>query len=355
MGRVLLYLVCRVFGDTIGRDVTEIASHFLFGADLKINLEKTMRILISGGIGFIGSSLALALSKLKNHVIIIDRRDNNKGEKIYEKNNYISFYRGDIRDRYFISSILEKESIDGIIHLAAISRVIDAEKNPTDCLSINVEGYKSIIEKASLVSYKKPWIIFGSSREVYGSQTLLPVTENVEKKYVNIYGKSKLQGEKLTKEYFNNNNVSALILRFSNVYGNKFDILDRVIPKFIISTFLEKPLVIEGGGQVIDFTHIDDTVATIIKSIEYISGNDKIFDDFHILPGKGKSLYELIEIIESVLGKKATIKVNNKRNYDVEKFIGDPSKRIKILNKSKFLSLEEGIRKSIPNYLGDLK
>ena len=116
-----------------------------------------------------------------------------------------------------------------------------------------------------------------------------------------------------------------------------------------------KELTIEGGDQVIDFTHIDDTVDTIIKAIDYLNNNEFIIDDFHILPGIGWSLYQAIGYIEKCLDKKAIINVNEKRNYDVEKFIGDPTKIKSILKSRKFLSLEEGLKLAIPRYLKAMK
>jgi nucleoside-diphosphate-sugar epimerase len=194
-------------------------------------------------------------------------------------------------------------------------------------------------------------LIFASSREVYGEPIELPVKETFEKNYVNVYGKSKLEGENLFTNYAKKNNNNCLVLRFANVYGNEFDIFDRVIPRFIKAIAFEEQLLIEGGGQIIDFTHIDDTVNTIYKAIEFIKDKQNVIDDFHILPGIGWSLHDLIKYIENILGKDAKVKINTKRNYDVEKFIGDPTKIKNILKSDNFMSLEEGLKKSIPNYL----
>ena len=310
-----------------------------------------MKILITGGIGFIGSSLAIELCKYGYRIVLFDIRDNNKGEKIYEKHINISFIKGDINDSQKLTKIFKENTIDGIIHLAAISRVIDAEENPEQCIKTNIIGFETIIKSIQDIKHKKPWLIFGSSREVYGEPEFFPVNENFEKKYVNIYGKSKVKGEKITSNYALENNVSTLILRFSNVYGNKYDLLDRVVPKFITSIANENKITIEGGKQIIDFTHIDDTVHAIVQSIDYIKRNERVIDDFHILPGVGWSLQDLIKIIENKLNKKAKLKISSKRTYDVEKFIGDSSKMKAKLKTRNFLSLKEGIEKSIPKYL----
>jgi nucleoside-diphosphate-sugar epimerase len=307
-------------------------------------------ILITGGIGFIGTSLALNLISHKYRIILFDIRDNNKGEKIYVNNENIDFIQGDTNDTKLLESIFKANIIDGVVHLAAVSRVVIAERNPTECLRINVGGTKSLLAAIDNLS-TKPWLIFGSSREVYGEPKELPVKESFDKNFVNIYGNTKIQGENLCVNFAKKNHNSCVVLRFANVYGNQYDLFDRVIPRFINAIVNSEPLIIEGGNQLIDFTHISDTVNTIIKAIKHIENNKLIIDDFHILPGIGWSLYEAITYIEEIVGKKAITKVNPKRNYDVEKFIGDDSKIKKVLKSRKFLSLKEGLQISVPTYI----
>jgi nucleoside-diphosphate-sugar epimerase len=311
-------------------------------------------ILITGGIGFIGSTLSIELSKKGVKTLLVDIEDNNKGTKIYENDPNITFVKSDVNDREKLKTIFAKYDFDGIIHLGAVSRVVVAEKNPDECVRTNIDGTKILTEEIR-ESKIKPWLIFGSSREVYGEPETIPVKEDFPKSFVNIYGKSKIYGEKLFEELGKELNTNTIILRFSNVYGNEFDILDRVLPKFINQIANEKELFIEGGEQIIDFTHIDDTVHGILKAIEYIQVDKNVSEDFHILPGIGWTLYQAIEYIEKHLGKKAKAVVNPKRNYDVEKFIGDRTKIENILGVRDFLNLEDGLKLAIPKYLEVLK
>jgi nucleoside-diphosphate-sugar epimerase len=316
----------------------------------------TKHILITGGMGFIGSTLALALQKKNYHLTLFDLCDNNKNNKFYSQFDNIEFVQGDTNNTEQLIKLLHTKNFDGVIHLAAVSRVVIAQNNPNECIRTNVYGSQSLLNALNTVNYeKKPWLIFGSSREVYGEPRTLPVKESFEKKFVNIYGDSKIQGEKMFIDFAKTHKVSCIILRFSNVYGNQFDLLDRVIPRFIKAIAYNNELTIEGGGQTIDFTHIDDTVDTIIKAIEHIEHNDLVLDDFHVLPGIGWSLHEAVEYIEKILGKKAKKKTNPKRTYDVEKFIGDPNKLKDVLNNRRFLSLEEGLKIAIPKYLEVMK
>lgn len=293
--------------------------------------------------------MAHVLSNLKYEIVIYDINNSNENFKKFE---HIERVQGDTNDKAKLLEICQRHNFDGVVHLAAISRVVVAQNNQEECIRTNVHGTRTLLEvlgHSSMV--KQPWLIFGSSREVYGEPHTLPVLENFDKKHVNIYGDSKIQGENMFTDFANRHNSSAIILRFANVYGNQFDLIDRVIPRFIKAINSEEHLTIEGGDQVIDFTHIDDTVDTIIKAIKHIEASEQLIDDFHILPGIGWSLYDAISHIEKHLGKKANIKVNEKRNFDVEKFVGDPSKIKTILNSRDFIGLDEGLKLAIPKYL----
>ena len=311
------------------------------------------KIFVTGGIGFIGLTLAKELKKLNYDIVIFDIRDNNKNDKSYLKDKNISFIQGDTNNTELLTKIFNENIFDGIIHFAAVSRVVVAQNNPDECIRTNINGTKSLLKalENSNTQKNQPWLIFGSSREVYGEPKELPVKESFEKKYVNIYGDSKIQGENLFTSFAKEHKSNCLILRFANVYGNQYDLFDRVIPRFIKAIASNEELTIEGGGQIIDFTHIDDTVDTIVKAINYLESHNNIIDDFHILPGIGWSLHQLIEYIENILDKKAIIKINQKRNFDVEKFVGDPTKIKTILKSRDFLPLEEALKLAIPKYL----
>jgi len=306
--------------------------------------------------GFIGISLAKELAKLDYRIILFDIRDSNKNYKPYLEYKNISFIQGDTNNTKLLMKIFNENIIDGIIHLGAVSRVVVAQNNPDECIRTNINGTQSLLRALeNSLNKSKPWLIFGSSREVYGEPKELPVEESFEKKFVNIYGDSKIQGENLFASFAKENGNNCLILRFANVYGNQYDLFDRVIPRFIKAIASNEKLTIEGGGQIIDFTHIDDTVDTIIKAINYLENGNNIMDNFHILPGVGWSLFQLIKYIETYLDKKAVVKINRKRDYDVEKFIGNPKKIRTLLKSRDFLSLEDGLKLSITKYLEAIK
>ncbi|HIZ90186.1 MAG: NAD(P)-dependent oxidoreductase [Mucispirillum sp.] len=309
-----------------------------------------MKILITGGIGFIGSSLVYNIYK-EHDITIFDIRDNNKGFKIYDILP-VKFIQGDINNIDLLYNILN-EGFDCIIHLCAVSRVVVAEQNPDECIRVNINGTDSLLKAIQVSKSSKAVLIFGSSREVYGNPTYLPVTEDFEYNPVNIYGKSKVYGEKAFIEYSYKHGNPCGILRFSNVYGNEYDLYGRVIPRFIINIYKDEPVYIEGGNQLIDFTYIDDVIWGINACIEYLTANN-VIDIFHILPGVKNTLYDVISAIENTLNKKAKVFVNPKREYDVEKFIGNPEKILKYFGDHKFYTIQEGIPLAIPKYIKNL-
>jgi len=308
-----------------------------------------VNILITGGAGFIGRTLQEKLCGPGNRITILDKK-----EPFSIKSGLAAYIQSDICHQEKTLSIFESCQFDGVIHLAAVSRVVEAENNPRECERVNIGGVYSLLNSIER-SGQKPWLIFGSSREVYGEAINLPVKENAQKMAVNIYGETKIKGETLFLEFSKKYNLNCAITRFSNVYGNRYDIFDRVIPRFIRAIVSERTLTIEGGEQLIDFTHIDDNVNGIVKIINYLDKQDNVHEDFHLCPGIGWSLYDVIKFIEKATGKKAKTKINLKRNYDVVKFVGDTRKIKKTLGLKDFISLESGINQCINEYCLDLQ
>ena len=243
----------------------------------------------------------------------------------------------DIRGVDSMKEYFESNSFDGIIHLAAVSRVAVAEENKLECVETNLLGTKNIINSA--VNNPDTWIIYASSREIYGEPSTLPVKETDLPNPLNIYGESKLKAEEYIRRFVK----KYVIFRFSNVYGNEFDLDSRVIPNFVKKAMNDEPLIIEGGDQIIDFTYIDDTVNSILRAIGLLEQGNITNDTIHLSPGKGNTLKTLITHIELLLEKSVNVIIKDKRDYDVVKFIGDPTHRINILGNVKFKSLYEGL------------
>jgi len=309
-------------------------------------------VLITGGAGFIGSSLTDHLLEKRYEVTVLDnRKDPKNTPEALEK---IDYYAGDIRNRALLREIFREQEIDGIVHLAAVSRVITAEESPQLCIDTNLNGTEAILDTMKEIGCR-PWIIYGSSREVYGEPSRLPVKESDPKDPINTYGCSKLGSERLVEDHSRNIGLKACTLRFSNVYGNEKDIHDRVIPRFIIAGLTDEKMEIHGGRQMFDFTHIDDTVKGIDRCIDHleerIDENDgHYYNDFHVLIGKGVTLQDLARIISRNLNKDLLIEYTDPRTYDVERFVGDPTKSREVLGFQANIGIEEGIESTIERF-----
>ena len=304
------------------------------------------KILVTGALGFIGRTLLETLIEQKCEAKLygIDIKDFPLSAKILKEN--VHYDKIDIRDKDQIQSYIREHQFDGIIHLAAVSRVEDAENDKKNCIDTNYKGTQYIATAAS--ENKKTWFVFASSREVYGEQKTFPVSEDAELLPLNIYGFYKLEGERIVKQLLNN----FCILRFSNVYGNTYDIPKRVIPKFVNTAIQGGELTLEGGSQLIDFTFIDDTVKSIIKCMEYLDSGKMKKETIQILPGRRNKITDIIDILRKE-NMNFSVSTRNARNYDVQQFLGTPKHMHETLgiNPHDFTTLEDGINKYIARIL----
>jgi nucleoside-diphosphate-sugar epimerase len=298
---------------------------------------RRLKLLITGISGFIGRSLVVEIvrSSLPWDIFGIDIKTPDFNDSKYLK--YIDFKVVDIRDKNAVDAYFCEKKFDGVIHLAAVSRVVDAENDKENCVAVNLYGTKNVVR--SVAENPETWFVFGSSREVYGEQPVLPVKESAEKRPLNIYGKCKLLGETAVKKMIK----KYVILRFSNVYGNNYDIDGRVIPTFVKRALNGETLFLEGGGQIIDFTYIDDTVNCIIRTVSMLQENNICREEMHVCPGFTNRITSVIGCLEKLLHKKIDVKIREKRGYDVVRFVGDPRHRIELLGKADFKTLDKGI------------
>ena len=188
--------------------------------------------MVTGSEGLIGKELSRKLLERKINVIGYDIKNGQ-----------------DVLDQKSLERIIC--DVDGVIHLAAISRVVTGYKDPYAAVMTNVIGTSNILD---LIRRKNPscWMIFGSSREVYGESQSIK-KESDPQKPVNVYGVSKSAGEYLSLCYGNNYNLRTFVVRFSNVYGGLNDHPDRVIPRFFNQALANSDITVYGGNQIFDF------------------------------------------------------------------------------------------------------
>jgi nucleoside-diphosphate-sugar epimerase len=281
-------------------------------------------ILVTGSEGLIGKELSRKLEEKKINVIGYDIKNGQ-----------------DILDQESLEKIIC--DIDGVIHLAAISRVVAGYNDPYRAVVTNVIGTTNILE---LIRRKNPscWMIFGSSREVYGESQAVK-KESDPQRPVNVYGASKSAGEYLSLCYGNNYNLRIFVVRFSNVFGGLNDHPDRVVPRFFNQALANDDITVYGGNQIFDFVHLSDAVEGLIKLIQKIINNEKLeYKTLHFVTGKSLSLIELSNKIIQLTGSKSCIKYLPKREFDVDTFVGDASVTMNVLGWQPKISIDEGLK-----------
>ena len=250
---------------------------------------------------------------------------------------------GDICNTAQLENALQ--DCDGIVHLAAVSRVIWGEQNPVHCWLTNAIASENLL-KLALRSSLKPWVLVTSSREVYGEAEQLPVAACAPVKPVNVYGRSKayMEDKALLARAFG---LNTAVVRLANVYGCTEDHLDRVLPAFCYNATNHSDLRVDGKEHLFDFTHINDTVAGLALIIEQLEHNERQLPPLHLLPGMGTTLVEAAHMAINAAGSRSNIIEAASRSYDVSRFIGDPSLAKALLGWQATVTPKQGIEQLV--------
>ncbi len=276
-----------------------------------------MKILITGGAGFIGKYLVEFLVK-NNSILVYDDLSNGSEKDVTSiESKGVEFLKGDILDYDLLCEF--SKDVDCVIHLAAKSDVNESVINPEITNKVNVDGTANVINCCIKNNIKK--IIFASSAAVYGDCNDT-ITEESATNPQSPYGNSKLEAEKIIIKQCKENNIDYIILRMFNVYGNgQNNNYAGVITKFFKNISENKPLIINGDGQQTrDFISIYD----VVKAFECAIISDKN-GIYNIASGKSISINDLTEIIHDVFGEKIDVSYQDAKNGDINNSVADIS------------------------------
>jgi len=238
-----------------------------------------------------------------------------------------------------------------VVHLAAISRVVFGQRAPALCWETNVTATQRLLD-AALAAPRRPWVLFASSREVYGEPEQLPVDEDTPFCPINIYGRSKAEGERLTLAA-REAGLTTAIVRCSNVYGRIADHPDRVAPAFARAAAIGGTLRVCGSATTLDFTHVDDVVRALIAVIEQLAANVRTLLPVHLVSGTGTRLDQLAELARTLGGRGARVLDAPARSYEVTRFVGDPSRARALLGWQPQIDLAEGMARLVQDFASD--
>jgi UDP-glucose 4-epimerase len=287
------------------------------------------KVLVTGGAGFIGSTLVQLLKEAGASVVVVDNLVNGKQENLERVlGNQVRLEVADICDQDRMSALIG--GMDVVFHLACLG-VRHSIHAPQENHDINATATLNLLEIARELKVGR--FVYVSSSEVYGTAKTVPMDENHPTFPHTIYGASKLAGECFTRAYHDTYNMDTVIVRPFNAYGPRCHHegdSGEVIPKFMLRCMADKPMVIFGDGQQTrDFTYVDDTAAGIL-----LAGNTDaaIGETINLGSGYEITVNELAQTISKALGQpEALIQYDAPRPGDVLRLYANSEKAKKLL------------------------
>ena len=324
-----------------------------------------MKILVTGGCGFIGSHTCCELLDNNYEVVVIDNLSNSK-EDVIDKikkitNKDLKFYKGDLCDKELVDNIFKNENIDAVIHFAGLKAVGESVKKPLLYYRNNIDSTLTLLEVMNKYNCKK--LVFSSSATVYGNPKTLPIKEDFPLQTTNPYGSTKLYIEGILKDLYNSDNEwSIAVLRYFNPIGahksyligeNPNDIPNNLMPYIVkvatkkleqLSIFGNDYNTVDGTG-VRDYIHVVDLAIGHIKAIELIN-KEKGIDFYNLGTGHGYSVLEIVKTFEKVNNIKVNYKITDRRPGDIDACYADCSYALKKLNFKATKTIEEMVKDS---------
>ena len=323
------------------------------------------RILVTGGLGFIGSHTVVELQNSGFEVVIIDDLSNTTIDVLGNITDITGiqpeFHQIDLRIKKGVKAFFDKNKIDGIIHFAAFKAVGESVAEPLDYYENNIGSLVYLLQE--MKDRKIDNFIFSSSCTVYGQADELPITENAPiKKAESPYGNTKQVGEEIIKESCKAYNLNAIALRYFNPIGAhesvKIGELPLGVPQnlipFITQTAagIREELSVFGddypttdGTAVRDYIHVVDLAKAHIAALQRLINkrNKSSFEFFNVGTGKGSSVLEVITAFEKVSNKKLNYKIVGRREGDITAAYADTTFANRELNWKTEKSLEEAL------------
>lgn len=303
-----------------------------------------MKILVTGGAGFIGSHVVDILINAGHSVAIVDNLWEHGGGKLENVNPKAIFYKMDIRDAA-LSEVFQKEQPEVICHLAAQHSVKISTDDPVHDANVNILGLINILQNATRFGVRK--IVFSSSGATYGTVEEMPVDENTTQSPESPYGTTKMASEFYLRFWKNMHGLDFTILRYGNVYGPRQDPLGEagVIAIFSRQILLKEPVRIDWDGeQQKDYVYVGDVARANLLGLNAGDGQA-----YCIAYGAGTSVNTLYQSLTNEIGYNVEVRQAPKRPGDIYLTYFDCSKAYRELGWKAEVGLEEGMRMTV-NY-----
>ncbi|MDC1431147.1 UDP-glucose 4-epimerase GalE [Bacteroidia bacterium] len=304
------------------------------------------KILVTGGLGYIGSHTVVELQAEGYDVVVVDNLSNSKEEvkaRIEDiSGQSLELQIADVNDTNALESLFNKHQFDGVIHFAAYKAVGESVEHPVMYYQNNVSGLISLL--GTMEKYGVSNLIFSSSCTVYGAATDLPVTENtLIQKAESPYGTTKILGEDIINDFAKHKDFKSILLRYFNPVGAhpsaKIGELPLGVPNNLVpyitqtaAGIREKLTVFgddyntEDGTCVRDYIHVVDLAKAHVKALSYCDKMSQSLDVFNLGTGKGNTVLEVINTFEKVNGVKLNYTIGQRRGGDIEQIYADTTK-----------------------------
>ena len=315
---------------------------------------KNKNVLITGGLGFIGSNLAIKLKKLGAHITIVDSLIPEYGGNLFNVMNIkndIQINISDVRDHHSMKYLIQNK--DYIFNLAGQTSHMDSMDNPFNDLEINAKAQLSLLEVCRR-NNPEVRIVFASTRQIYGRPNYLPVDENHLLRPVDVNGINKEAGERYHILYNNVYGIKACALRLTNTFGPRMRIKDArqtFLGVWVRNLLLGQPIEVWGGKQLRDFNYVDDVVHALL-----IAGDDIDKSRGHVFNLGNKEVTNLQALAQYMIdinsGGELIIKKfpKDRKKIDIGDYYSDYSLIEKTLGWRPEITLKQGLEQTLSYY-----
>lgn len=309
-----------------------------------------MKVLVTGGAGYIGSHTVVELLNANYEVVIIDNLVNSNVESLNRikkiTNKQFNFYQADIKDKKVLDEIFTKHEIDAVIHFAALKAVGESVQYPERYYENNVSGSLTLFKTMAKHNVKR--VVFSSSATVYGDPHATPITEDFPLSATNPYGWTKLMTEQILSDMYRaDNSWSIGLLRYFNPVGAHESGLIGEDPNGIPNNLMPyitqvaigklKELSVFGndyptydGTGVRDYIHVVDLAKGHLKALEYLADKSELLT-VNLGTGTGYSVLDVVNAFAKASNRDIPYTIKPRRAGDVAKYFADPQKALKLL------------------------